>query len=396
MLSGLDQDHTEKDRLPYLDGLRGVAILLVLTNHYLYTPYNPSRHPGSWFVPVHRLLEASWCGVDLFFVLSGFLLGGILMDHRRSENLFAVFYLRRTCRILPAYWLFLSPLALVPLLGLGHRFPALADWASTGEVPAWVYPLFLQNLAMAIKVDWGEAWITPTWSLAVEEQFYLLLPLLIRYMPAKRLPVLLIALAFTAPVLRILLHMRLGAPAADLDSYTLLPCRWDSLLLGVFVAWLIRNRGAIDWMKARIGVMYGSGLLLAAAAMALAIFSPRYNSVPVYSFGYTLFAVFFSVVILYCMTGPSVGRKLLEWAPLRRIGRISFMLYLVHVPLSALVFHVVAHRPRELDNAASVGLMAVSFLASLAFAAVSWKFFERPILTFAWKFKYAEPATARP
>jgi peptidoglycan/LPS O-acetylase OafA/YrhL len=384
-------DSPTAGRTPYLDGLRGIAILLVVVLHYFYLPFHPANHPGSWFVPVHHLLGAAWVGVDLFFVLSGFLLGGILMDHRAAPNLFRIFYLRRTCRILPAYFVFLTPLLFVPLL---DSWPALQTLLSTGDIPAWTYPLFLQNLAMTLRGSWGEAWIGTTWSLAVEEQFYLILPLLIRFVPLRRLPVLLLALTLIAPVLRTALHLWAATPQAQVGAYTLLPCRWDSLLLGVLVAWAIRDPQATAWFRQQAGRLRLGWLLLAAAGLALACYFPDMKTVPMRTLGYTLIALLFATTVLCGHLGVLPGRRLLEWSWLRYIGRISYLLYLIHMSVCNLIFHVVVHHSRSMNTPFDLVLLAVSFAVSVSVAAVSWQYFEKPILDLARKSGYrpADPS----
>lgn len=381
-------DPTGGDRVPYLDGLRGIAILLVVALHFMYLPFHPGSHPDSWLLPVHRLLGAAWVGVDLFFVLSGFLLGGILLDHRTASNLFRVFYLRRGCRILPAYFLFLLPLLVVPALGLDHGMPALGSMLSTGDIPPWAYPLFLQNLAMTVIGSWGEAWISTTWSLAVEEQFYLILPLIVRFVPRPRLPAVLVTLALLAPLLRIALHLWLPATQAQIGAYTLLPCRWDSLLLGALVAWLVRDATALAWLRRQAAGLRTSWWLLLAAGLALAWLSPDLRSLPMSSAGFSLFALLFANTILCGELGLLPGRNALEWPPLRWVGRISYALYLVHLSVCSVIFHAFSHHSRSLDSLFDVALMAGSLVASLAVAGLSWVFLERPIFNLARRFKY--------
>ena len=381
-------DSIPRARVPYLDGLRGIAILLVVTLHFVHMPYHLEEHPGSWFLPLHHLLGATWIGVDLFFVLSGFLLGGILMDNRAAPNLFRVFYLRRACRILPAYYLFLSPLLVVPLLGLDDQMPVLDRLLSTGDIPVWVYPLFLQNIAMTWLGSWGEAWISTTWSLAVEEQFYLLLPLIIRFVPRSRLPVVLVSLALLAPGFRVALHLWINPDQAQLGAYALLPCRWDSLLLGALVAWLVRDKPSADWLKRQTGLWRSSWLLLALLGLVLAWLSPSLRSPSMNIVGYSLFALFFACTVLGGELGQLPGQSLLEWPPLRWVGRISYALYLVHLPVCSVVFHLFVQHHRTLDSAQDVLLMTGSFAASLLIAGLSWRLVEQPILRFGSKFAY--------
>lgn len=141
-------------RLPELDGIRGIAILLVLLLHWMVRPAGPLLR--DWSPRAWALLDLSWCGVDLFFVLSGFLIAGILLDHRDAPNVLRTFYARRACRILPAYLVLLVAVTL-PLGGKPQ--------ISQGEVPLAAYLLFLQNLWSAAGARVAFA-LGPCWSLA--------------------------------------------------------------------------------------------------------------------------------------------------------------------------------------------------------------------------------------
>src|ERR1700746_660274 len=163
-------------RIPALDGLRGTAILLVLLRHAIFgvTSVQGIEAHSRFASFVIACGQLSWSGVDLFFVLSGFLIGGILLDVRASPNYFKTFYIRRIFRIVPLYypWLF----CLIGLLFFsGSAFQKQSahlgiDWRT------WGHFLFLQNLwtnHYSTLADW---WLGVTWSLAIEEQFYLAAP----------------------------------------------------------------------------------------------------------------------------------------------------------------------------------------------------------------------------
>src|SRR5262249_39067117 len=143
-------------------------------------------------------------GVDLFFVLSGFLLGGILLEHRESQEYFKTFYVRRACRILPVYYLLVIAFAMVSPLFNGTRNDGFIHLFNN-PMPLWSYFTFTQNFAMMSVSDFGAPALSATWSLAVEEQFYLFLPLMIRFVPRGALPGALLLLIVAAPICRGLL-----------------------------------------------------------------------------------------------------------------------------------------------------------------------------------------------
>lgn len=154
------------NRIPELDGLRGLAILLVVLLHYVKDGVTGT---GIWYSLGLAPLRLAGTGVDLFFVLSGFLIGGILLDVKTTDTYYRTFYLRRFHRILPVYFLWLLLFA----CGLALADPRVKGMFNQA-LPIWSYPLFLQNFAMAVQGTFGAQWLMVTWSLAVEEQFYLL------------------------------------------------------------------------------------------------------------------------------------------------------------------------------------------------------------------------------
>jgi peptidoglycan/LPS O-acetylase OafA/YrhL len=140
------------NRMPELDGLRGVAILLVVFFHYFVQ--HVQTRPGSLSAYAQKYFSICWLGVDIFFVLSGFLVGGILMDQRQTTNYFRVFYLRRIMRIVPPYLLFLATLVL-SLAWWNHSHPAGMRWLMADPFPLWSFMLYVQNFLMAAAGKFG-------------------------------------------------------------------------------------------------------------------------------------------------------------------------------------------------------------------------------------------------
>jgi len=215
-----------RGRIPALDGLRGIAILLVLLWHAGFN----DPFPGFWS-SVFAFGRLTWSGVDLFFVLSGFLIGGILLDARDSTRYFRTFYVRRAFRILPLYGV---------ITGL-YIFRRLLS-PSVIVIPLISYPTFTQNFWMAYFATWGGAGMAATWSLAVEEQFYLTIPLLVRKLTNARLVWVLAFVVVGAPILRTL--TLINFEHGRFADYVLMPCRADALCLGVLAAVLVRHQQA--------------------------------------------------------------------------------------------------------------------------------------------------------
>jgi len=357
-------------RLPELDGVRGIAILLILLRHSVVWPAGQmlqNRSPR-----FHALLDASWCGVDLFFVLSGFLIAGILLDHRDAPNLLRVFYTRRACRILPAYLLLL----LVASLPLGGA-PQIAE----GEVPLTVYLAFLQNLWSAAGARVAFA-LGPCWSLAIEEQFYLGLPVLLLWVFRRRFGSFATVMLLVPPLLRCLC-----LATGWRSPWDFTPCRLDAPFWGVLAAVLVRDaRAGALMLKHRRALRWaaGAGLLGVAALSQLALVPGGANLV--LAIGLSLIALTFTVALISVLLSPeAAAARLARWAPLRWAGKHSYFLYLFHLIVVRLM--PIPQLPLRL---------AVSTCALAVLAALSRRWLELPFLNLGAAVEYAEPAQRAP
>src|SRR5919199_5329472 len=272
-------------RYPELDGLRGIAILMVVAYHYDLAPF--------------------LSGVDLFFVLSGFLLGGILLDKQEAPNYFKAFYVRRFCRILPLYFVCVLVFLILLPLTLGWLFGDPFEMLLGYSLPLWTYFTFTHNFAMAQLGGWGTLWLGHTWSLAVEEQFYLFLPFFLRYFSREKLPYLLVGLILSAPLLRAFLYE--FHPHGDLAFYVLMPCRVDALLLGVLCAYVIRNERCLNLLRMHTKALYGLLALLLPSGIALTVLSrllipTAYQPLVAASYGYSWLPLVYSCIVLIAVT----------------------------------------------------------------------------------------------
>jgi peptidoglycan/LPS O-acetylase OafA/YrhL len=371
--------------LPELDGLRAAAILQVLVWHFYVTIFAvPISKHGAW-AWLNRLLSLTWSGVDLFFVLSGFLIGGILLDSKGSPNYFKTFFIRRICRIIPVYYLFISPMFLLPLLIPTHQIGGL-NW-SGGPFPAWFYLCFLQNFGMA-KVNTLTGYTAITWSLAIEEQFYILLPALIYLVPMKRLPYWIVSGILLSPLLRALI-LWLSAGKAVIVCYVLLPCRWDSLLLGVLAALLLRVDTWRTVLHAQLPRMkYGLAILTVgyiASALTQDFGSPLITLV-----GYSWLALLYITLLLIVVLSREGGLKSFFGARIFfPIATISYCLYLFHAPVAILVHYLVLHqKPPRLGDLKDVVAGILGLAISLIVATLSWHCIEKRAIRFGHRFKY--------
>lgn len=371
-------------RIPELDGLRGVAIGLVMAYHYFYLP--SEGHTGPILSHFRNLLGIAWSGVDLFFVLSGFLIGGILLDARSAVNYFRVFYTRRFFRILPIYTavLLLFPLVLAVSKSLTHYdFP----WLTEAALPWYCYWTFAQNVWMSVLMNLGANGLKVTWSLAIEEQFYLTLPLLIRIFTGLPFKALIFAGILLAPVSRV--SIGLWWHHNWIARFVLMPCRADALLLGVLVALLLRDPKWRD--KIQSGGRTFAVLLpgFFAGVVALNFWAPNVGSPATQSVGYTWLGMFYALVLANAVTRPSsTFSRALRTGWLKWLGSIAYATYLLHQTVQGLVYGILWHSAPELSGVPTF-LTALGALAiSLVLAAISWRYFEAPLVRFGHKISY--------
>ena len=359
-------------RIPQLDGIRGIAILLVLVYHTVVLPIG-TLAPGP-LGTLARALGFCWGGVDLFFVLSGFLITGILWDNRGATNYFAVFYARRSSRIFPVYYLSLGAFGLFVASGYA-RLPAFG-WLVAGTIPAWGYATFTQNIFMGMAGHYGANWLAATWSLAVEEQFYLVVPLAVRFLSRRWLLALFGAAIVAAPFLR------LATPG--IGAYVYPWCRADALLSGACLALGVRHEPFAAWIARRRGAVLG---LLAACVAGGAVL--KAVGVP-QAWQHTLLALAgVSVVALGNLGSGTTLGSILGSRPLVWFGKLSYGIYVYH-QIVAGVFHAVllGHAPRLGNGAAEWWVSAAGVVATLLLAVASERWLERPCLRWAHRIAY--------
>ena len=367
-------------RIPELDGIRGVAILLVLVWHLVTCMMGSPP-------PLFRFLNVFWCGVDLFFVLSGFLIGGILLDNRAAPNYYSVFYRRRVCRILPIYFVWLA--LFFVMRAARHLFlPAIASWLFDNAMPGLSYATFTQNFLQARAGMFGAEWLSVTWSLAVEEQFYLFLPFIVRVTPLKRLPWVLIPLIAAAPLFRAVFY---DPNRENIAGYVLVFCRTDALLLGTMCAWFVRQPDAAS----RIGkALPALRIILLSAGGFVLLTSYTGQTAITWNGGFTLLALAFASWLLIALYDQqSFLARSMRLAPLRAIGLVAYGTYLIHNAVNGIFWSMLRGHVPYFDRLSDIFLAPIPLVASLAIAAASWRYFEKPIVRFGQRAHFA-PAPA--
>jgi peptidoglycan/LPS O-acetylase OafA/YrhL len=368
-----------RERVPELDGIRGLAILMVLVWHYVVCQVRVP--PGGISGSLLRVFNLTWSGVDLFFVLSGLLIGGILLDNRDSPSYFRTFYARRACRILPLYYAFVVLFALTLWLLPGRPHSRWA-WLVYGPLPLWSYATFTQNLAMALRDTFGSNFAAPTWSLAIEEQFYLVLPLLVRLAPRRRLEWVLGALICAAIPVRVFLHALSGGSWTV--NYVLLPSRMDALLIGVVLACILRTP-AVAWLQRRR--RWVTVALVLEGTLVWPLLSIPVEGLALW--GYTALALFYATLVLRVRLGAQ------EWwgavfrgRVLVHLGAISYGLYLFHQVVSGALHAVVFRRGPQITSLPEAAVTGVALVLTLGLCNLSWRYFERPLVEWGRRFRY--------
>ncbi len=358
--------------IPALDGVRGLAILLVLLIHVYYRGPVVSTDQTS-----HPLL-AGWLGVDLFFVLSGFLITAILLKTRSDPGYLRNFYLKRVFRIFPLYY---AALLGVMALGLAVRAlpPLLASVvADANRHMAW-YLAYAANWAPALHVSLGKATVAlgPLWSLAIEEQFYLVWPLLMLLTPQRWLTALLLALMAAVAALRWALE---GAWSTDaIYQATITHC--DGLIFGSLLAVLARalGPGRTFFAISAASLAGGFAVLLAVFLSAHAV---HYSNPAVEVLGFTPAALMWGGLI-GCSMFVRPLRRVMSLGLLRRLGRYSYFIYIAHWPCLLLLSQL-----RLPPGYVSYALFLIAFTATMmALGWLSFTLFEQPMLRLRDRFQ---------
>jgi peptidoglycan/LPS O-acetylase OafA/YrhL len=358
--------------LSALDGLRGLAVLFVIVYHsWGVNPpvVSPLDHA------VRLCVQFGWSGVQLFFVLSGFLITGILLDSKDGQNYFRNFYLRRSLRIFPLFYA-VFVIYLVAAAVLPHHFrPPLG--AAEGQ-EAW-YALYLSNFSMASQQNMAPSSLGVSWTLAIEEQFYLVWPLVVCLLPRGWLLRLCLTLVFLSFFWRLALTVGGVSPLVTL---VLTPGQLDGLAVGAILAIWRRRPGGVQQL-----VPWARGLLLAVPPLLLLISmqagDPEQTRRLMLTVGIFLFDAFFGAVLVLALS-DTLLRRLLGLRALRACGQLSYGMYLFH-PMVLQLYYALPGRgfwPLLLGSALPKQLLVttVAILATVMIAGLSWKFYEQPFL----------------
>lgn len=352
-----------------LDVVRGIAIILVLIWHYMpRTSATPE-----FLITSTRLF---WSGVDLFFVLSGFLIAGILLQNVNSKNYFSAFYIRRAARIVPVYvvvfFMLVAVIYLAPKLGADYLTKTVSE-----HLPLWSYLTFTQNFLYAASDRMNDPWIDVTWSLAVEEQFYIFLSLLVRNLSKKKLLISAIALIVMAPVLRFY-------ATNGMVAYVLPFHRADALMFGVLLALAWQNEKGKEFLYKHASLFRWSWFFLFLVIVYLTYQAPR-----IWDISFILALFYCNFIVLVLIRNGNTSRfdpfksRILEWFGLRSYG-----IYLLHKPILILIpFALAWFLHNDLSTWTDI---VISTIVLFVVSEVSYRLLEKPIMSWGHRFKYEQ------
>jgi peptidoglycan/LPS O-acetylase OafA/YrhL len=375
------------------DGVRGIAILLVMVYHGILSTGFPINRLGF----MRPLLLAGWTGVDLFFALSGFLITTLLIREERSESAlgrparFSIgkFYLRRACRILPAFY----AVFLLDVLVFSRLPHSSVELSSIKQSPFGLLPFgtFWTNYWIGYGARWlGRAWTFPPsgytvfWSLCVEEHFYLLWPLFLLFVRQARTRIF-VAVGFGLLMLMArVLVVRTGWDQLIAMHYAS-HYRIDSILWGGIAAIFSAQYCLSD--RWRRGLMF----LTSAIILAL-VLTETMSIIPMghpmsFAIGYSLLSLSASLLLLELLARPSGWlARLLEFPVLARLGQVSYGMYLIHIPMIDLGKYALSATPRTPTLLNLV--LALSFLVVVVYGAawLLYRVVERPFLAIKDRF----------
>lgn len=375
--------------LPELDGVRGFAILIVMALHFVCSQIGT---PTSRIEALAMRLTGygDW-GVDLFFVLSGFLITGILWETRGSEGYFKTFYARRTLRIFPLYYAtLLVALVLIPG-GVAQQYAP--ELLKTREFSGWLWT-YTSNVYLAGEKSFDIPYLSHFWTLAIEEHFYLVWPFIVGL--CSRTTALRVCVGASLFALGLRVTLDLSYPDL-LASRVLTPCRLDSLCIGAWLALLIRGPGGIE---ACTGLAKRGLVLSALGVVGLSLWR-----VPGHAIRPTVLALFFGFAILLGAwdQGPKALKWFLRMGWLRFLGKYSYGLYVFHGILAYAMFAhgTLAYVQKFVSNHFAAVLVqgVIGTALSIAISLASYELFEARFLSLKKRYepkfaKATEPSAA--
>jgi peptidoglycan/LPS O-acetylase OafA/YrhL len=310
----------------------------------------------------------------MFFVLSGFLLGGILLNNKNSANYFKTFFLRRIFRIVPIYLLLLIIVFLVCQLNIGKG----TSWWFDSKIPFWVYFTYFQNYMMGFQNSLGNNWLAPTWSLGVEEQFYILIAFIIYFSKKRLLLFLLILGVICAPIFRYY-----SPNVFALTTFT--QGRLDSLFGGVLVAIIYQDKSKLYFIKKNISIVNIICIVLLGIVFLASL--GKIN-MPLFMVNTWLSLLYISVLLIVISKENHFIAKLARKNIFMKIGLYSYSIYLFHQVILGLFFFVIAKKLPQINSVLDLILVLICALITFGFSKFVYANFEKKLMALGHQFKY--------
>jgi peptidoglycan/LPS O-acetylase OafA/YrhL len=359
-----EQPSGPRRHITALDGLRGLAILMVFLLHTIL----PSL-PATGYTLLKSIISVGHLGVDLFFVLSGFLITGILFQAKGHNRYFRNFYARRALRIFPLYYFFLILYYLVVVRFQIARFGADKMAIAARDLHwAWFYAT---NIEIARRGSFITASLNHFWTLSIEEHFYFVWPLLVYWSSRRVLLWTSAALATACLILRSILLIH-GVSGEVLTSFTL--CRVDSFAIGGAASLLLGIPLWRERLKKTVPVLVAIGIPVVIATL--------FSNLVFSTIGFTTVSLFFALLIIFSVLHDrSIAVRVLGSALLRFLGKYSYSLYVFHFPIQIAVQRILPierlmQHTHSLAVSVFINMVIVASL-SLAVALGTWNGFEK-------------------
>ncbi len=345
-------------RIVALDGFRGLMTLFVILSHYF-------GEIAGGILP----LRFGFIAVDSFFVLSGLLVGRLILDKGDAENFYQVFYARRILRTFPIYFLCVAlAIAVERAIGL----------PGNDAVPTWSYFSFTNNIFVALTQNTGREWLGPTWTMGVEEQFYLIAPALMLATPRRYLLHVLTGIIALSIASRFAIFLTSGNSLAAL---TLLPTRADNLAIGLACALLLKT-----------GIRWDSFALRAAPIFLLILFFVVDQFVgdnfPLL-LGHTLVCVAAALFLMSMVRGAPEAKRF-ESKTLAFFGETSYAVYLTHMPILWVAHALILHHAPSIATGAGFAVTIACLPLTVLIATALTRFVEAPITSIGQRLKWRQ------
>jgi len=372
-------------RTKELDGLRGIAVIMVMALHIFKRANEFTQHPALYFIT--SLTSIGWVGVDIFFVLSGFLITSILLRTKEKENYFKNFYMRRILRIFPLYYI---------CIGIIIAFIPILDPGFSSQIPR-VLPLLIlyqQNWISIFGGVWLTQYLTVTWSLAIEEQFYLIWPAIVYFAQKNLLIKISIGVIILSVLVRILgLLFWNNTNQITVFFFYNTFTRFEQLVFGALLAIAFTFA---DW-KERLRVMSFPVFLVSFSTfIALCIVAlpniphPAYGNIPLTLAGYTLSSIFSAALIAFLLLNykKTILHKFFQTNVLVFFGIHSYAMYLLHLPIALILLDALWHTEMR-GWKAYFAYIILSYSITAVISFLTWHLLEKHMLNLKRYFEYS-------